>query len=177
MRRGCTFRSLTKAPMTYDDFYLPSYDELNEMHAKLHLFGVGDFVNIKYYWSSTEDDATQAYAQFFFDGVQSGFNKNNSVVYAVRACRSFTSTINYNLRDIGPAGGLIFWKNGDDYLEAAPSDQSVSQSWSNIINIAIGVAAQGTAIGTGQANTTAIIGQMGHTGSAAKLCDDLVIVH
>jgi hypothetical protein len=82
---------------------------------------------------------------------------------------------------IGPAGGWIFYdkgyvSDGWQYLEAAPSDQSGPyHAWSNIIDVEIGTSAQGTAIGTGQTNTTAIIGQTGHTTSAAKLCDDLIV--
>lgn len=84
----------------------------------------------------------------------------------------------YALRDTGPAGGLIFYDKGSysdgwRYLEAAPNDQSTSQAWSNITNVAVG----GTYadIGTGQANTNAIIGQSGHIESAAQLCDDLTV--
>ena len=84
----------------------------------------------------------------------------------------YVSIPSYNLRDIGQAGGLIFWKSGNNYLEAAPSDQGLSLNWSNI-NTLIGATAQGTAIGAGQANTTAIINQVGHTDSAAKLCNDI----
>jgi hypothetical protein len=113
------------------------------------------------------------YNQHLGTGVSGGQLKNEGDY--VRACRAFTSTTVYALRDIGPAGGLIFYKNGNDYMECPLIDQSTSQIWSNIVNAAIGVTAQGTAIGTGQANTTAIIGQAGHTSSAAKLCDDLVI--
>jgi len=88
----------------------------------------------------------------------------------------------YGLRDIGLAGGLIFYdkgfySNGWKYLEAAPSDIMSGLSpefiaWSNITNTLVGT---DTAIGTGQANTTAIIAQLGHTGSAAKSCGDLVV--
>ena len=87
----------------------------------------------------------------------------------------------YAIRDTGPAGGLIFYINpnyiadGWLYLEAAPSkwysDSGDPKSvWSNIVDIAIGTT--DTAIGTGKANTDAIIGQTDHTGSAAKLCRD-----
>lgn len=85
------------------------------------------------------------------------------------------STELYKLRDIGPAGGLIFyinpnWKtDGWKYMEAAPFDQSSVQRWSNNLT-AIGISAQGTAIGTGPSNTTAIINQAGHTDSAAQIC-------
>ena len=78
----------------------------------------------------------------------------------------------------GPAGGYIFYDAGSvqawgRYLEAAPADLSASQVWIE------GGATQetlngntSTAIGTGQANTDAIVAQIGHTGSAAKLCLD-----
>jgi hypothetical protein len=50
--------------------------------------------------------------------------------------------------------------------------------WSNIQGTAIGAAAWGTAIGTGQANTTAIVSQVDGTitctGGAAYICDRLV---
>jgi len=83
------------------------------------------------------------------------------------------------LREIGPAGGLVFYdkgsiSNGWRYLEAAPSDQSSSQAWSNITNVSI-VPNTGQAIGTGEANTDAIIAQSGHVASAAKLCKDLML--
>jgi len=55
-------------------------------------------------------------------------------------------------------------------LIAATSDQG-SAAWSNITNFLLGTT--GTALGTGQANTTAIVGQAGCTSGAAKLCDDL----
>ncbi len=71
----------------------------------------------------------------------------------------------------------IFYVNANSatdgwrYLEAAPSDQSTSIAWSNITEALIGATAQGTAIGTGKANTAAIVGQ-GATDGAAKLCKE-----
>ena len=63
-------------------------------------------------------------------------------------------------------------------LIAAGADQSASAVWSNIAGTVIGAAAQGLAIGTGRANTTAIVGQtVGDehcTRGAAYLCDNLV---
>ena len=160
---------------TFTDWFLPSRDELQAMHDELYLYGVGGFTGIgsalSNYWSSSELDPNNAWLIYFFNGNAEVAFK--SVAYSVRACRAFVSTTNYNLRSIGPAGGLIFWKSGNNYLEAAPTDQSASQTWSNIANIAI--TGTGTAIGTGQANTAAIIGQGGHTTSAAKLCNDLSV--
>jgi len=70
----------------------------------------------------------------------------------------------------------IFYVNANSasdgwrYLEVAPSDQSASSEWSNIPGTEIGATARGTAIGTGKANTTAIVCQSGCTVGAAKLC-------
>jgi hypothetical protein len=56
-------------------------------------------------------------------------------------------------------------------LIAATSDQSTGIAWSNITNTLVGTT--GTALGTGQTNTTAIINQDGCTSGAAWLCNDL----
>ena len=166
---------IESGPQTYDDFFLPSKDELLAMRTELYDYGVGGFMGgnpaLDKYWSSSEYTLNTAW-WYPFPGSVTAFLKSDT--WFVRACRAFTSTINYNLRDIGPAGGLIFAIIGSTYYEAAPSDQSASQEWSNIHATLIGTT--GTAIGTGQANTTAIINQAGHTTSAAKLCADLVII-
>ncbi len=81
----------------------------------------------------------------------------------------------YNLRDRGPAGGWIFYINpnyetdGWKYMEAAPVDQSSIQAWSNFSGSQTG-AWEVRSIGSGPANTEAIIAQVGHTSSAALLC-------
>ena len=154
------------------DWFLPSRDELNAMYVNLYLEEVGDFTS-QYYWCSTETNDTDAYEQRFLDGSQSADKKCWG--YYVRACRSFTAGIgDYDIRDTGPAGGLIFYVDGGTtYYEAAPSDQSSNQVWSNIDDELAGV--EDEVVGTGQANTTTIIGQDGHTTSAAKLCDDLSV--
>ncbi len=84
-----------------------------------------------------------------------------------------------NPNHTGPGGGWIFYVNpnaavdGWTYLEAAPVDQSSTEPWSNIIFLFVnGVSSLPSGIGTGQANTTAIINQAGHTNSAALLCDN-----
>jgi len=168
-------------PTIYDDWFLPSMDELNAMYTELHLNSLGGFAigSIVHYFSSTEFSNSATDYQNFVTGAQQAVSKaaTAGASISIRPCRAFTSTTVYALRDTGPAGGLIFYKSGNNYLEAAPSDLYISQIWSNITNIEIGATAQGTAIGTGQANTTAIINQAGHTDSAAKLCNDLVIIH
>lgn len=158
----------------YTDWFLPSKDLLAAMHTNLHAEGVGNFTET-YYWSSSESSASEAWAHQFDLDVAEEHAKSTST-NAVRACRSFTADEGaYSLRDVGPAGGLICYISGTTFYEAAPSDQSTGKLWSNIDDTEIGASAQGTAIGTGQANTTAIINQAGHTDSSAKLCDDLEV--
>ena len=158
---------------TFDDWFLPSADELTEMYTELHLQGVGDFSSAVY-WCSTEINATSVRARSFSAGSEGATNKANNS--RVRACRSFAGTaIDYPLRSTGPAGGLIFAHSGGLVYEAATSpDQSNSSQWSNLTSTLIGVTAQGTAIGTGKTNTEAIITQVGHTQSAALSCDEFI---
>jgi uncharacterized protein (TIGR02145 family) len=161
----------------YNDWFLPSKDELLVMHDELYLYSIGSLL-AAYYVSSSEQDAPYdvdyIWLYDMLNGVYGGALKSEyGTGRLVRAIRAFTSVSpSYNLRDIGPAGGWIFWKSGNDYLEAAPTNLPYDAllQWSNIINAAVGT---GTAVGTGQANTTAIISQVGHTNSVAKLCDDL----
>jgi len=70
----------------YDDWFLPSKDELNQMYLNLKVFGVGGFAD-GYYWSSSEHVASHACSQFFGSGSQSSDYKNNT--YRVRAVRAF----------------------------------------------------------------------------------------
>lgn len=163
----------TTLQKTFSDYFLPSKDELNQMYVNLYLFGVGNF-GIHEFWSSSEPGFGLAVSQAFADGTQYNTVKTNHINYYTRACRSFTSATVYALREIGPAGGLIFYKNGNDYLEASPANLSIDYVWSNIMAV---IGTTGTAIGTGQANTNAIIAQAGHIDSAAKLCDDLIVTN
>jgi len=96
--------------------------------------------------------------------------------------QSYTITVEetgtYTLRDIGPAGGYIFYDKGSysdgwRYLEAAPvSTEWTYKKWGTYGTFIGGTE---TGIGTGQSNTTKIIDTQG-TGStyAAQLCDALV---
>jgi hypothetical protein len=85
----------------YDDWFLPSKDELNEMYTNKATInttasanGGSDFAtsSTSYYWSSTEisymeGDDEDAWVQNFYDGVQYGTYKYNTD--GVRAVRAF----------------------------------------------------------------------------------------
>jgi len=87
----------------------------------------------------------------------------------------------YVLRDIGPAGGYIFYDKGSyigiigsqiwRYLEAAPSDQSTSASWGCYGVLISG--ADGTVVGTGEQNTLDIEAGCTTFGTAADICANL----
>lgn len=78
---------------TYDDWFLPSKDELNEMYlnkAAIDATAIANggqaFANA-YYWISSEYSSTNAGLQGFLDGVQTQGPKTLS--YRVRAVRAF----------------------------------------------------------------------------------------
>jgi hypothetical protein len=156
------------------DWYLPSVDEITKMYTDLFFpLGLGGFNVANYYSTSSEWNASQLEAYKFNGAGSLNINKNASLY--VRASRTFTDIAGaYVVGDVGPAGGWIYYiSGGTTYYECAPSDQSTSHTWSNIINAAVGTTA--TNIGEGQNNTNEIIAQAGHTDSAAKLCNDLII--
>ncbi len=72
-------------------------------------------------------------------------------------------------------GGVIFYLNTakDHGLICAPTDQSSGAIWgcsgTSIIN------STGTSVGTGQANTSAIISGCATAGIAARICNDLIL--
>src|SRR5574344_2653728 len=103
-----------------------------------------------------------------------------SVPYALYAANAGKATGGGNFTHyIGEeyGGGVIFhlWKDNagvEHGLIVALTDQSISQVWSNVTSAGIGTSAQ--SLWNGLSNSNAIVGQAGHTSSAAKLCLDLV---
>lgn len=83
--RICDDYSITIDGRTYDDWYLPSREELNQMYYNRAV--IGGFVN-NYYWSSTESDDLSACRKLFSYG-NYYCNKPKTDVLYVRAIRSF----------------------------------------------------------------------------------------
>jgi hypothetical protein len=100
-----------------------------------------------------------------------------SVPYALfaKTAESVTGISNGFNHYIGElyGGGIVVavWKvSGIEHgLIASSTDIGTSGSWSNVGSLAVGITAQNQF--DGQANTNAIIGQVGHVNSAAKMCD------
>jgi len=158
----------------YNDWFLPARLELKKMYDELYLYGLGGFIasETTLYQSSSESDANTAIYISFSNGLAYAQSKGN--VFYIRPCRVFTAGVGaYALRDIGQAGGYIFYiSGGTTYYEAAPLDIT-AVAWSNITDQFIGTTLE--TIGSGQANTNAIIGQVGHTLSAANSCNQAEI--
>ena len=68
----------------YDDWFLPSKDELNKLY--INRDAIGGFAE-DYYWSSSEYDASNAWDQLFINGYQNYNGKY--VTLPVRAVRAF----------------------------------------------------------------------------------------
>ena len=98
---GCTFgwSAVTVVSASnwngYNDWFLPSYDELNELYlnkveinTSLAANNGTSLDNASWYWTSTEESANNAYFQFFGNGLQTLNAKSN--VARVRFVRSWT---------------------------------------------------------------------------------------
>lgn len=90
--RLCNDYSVSVNEITYDDWFLPSADELGQLYVNLKAHDLGNFQNFAY-WSSTES-ATRFFpfaivAQFTsgLNGIELTENKQN--MYLVRAVRTF----------------------------------------------------------------------------------------
>lgn len=73
----------------YDDWYLPSADELEQIFQKLVPLSVGNLIVSHVYWSSTETDATLAKALRFNNNTSPGNYPKDQIVGRVRAIRTF----------------------------------------------------------------------------------------
>jgi uncharacterized protein (TIGR02145 family) len=75
-------------PLTFDDWFLPSKDELNAMYTELHLNSLGGF-DATTYRSSSEINATNGWSHDLSTNLQFADLKQNEG--NLRACRSFSS--------------------------------------------------------------------------------------
>ena len=108
------------------------------------------------------------------DGGGTEFTASTTVTANVTVYAKWTQTT-YAIGDTGPGGGIVFYVTADGMsgLEAAPvtwngGSTDPDSPWSNVTSTAVGTT--GTALGTGLANSNAIIAQGGHTASAALIC-------
>ena len=151
----------------YDDWFLPSKDEMDQMYLQRSV--IGNFTS-QAYWTSSEYIGSQVYLQDFSSGSTTWVSKEATWPY-IRAIRAFSTsfTIGQSYR-----GGIIFYIDGTGQhgLISATSDQSTGAPW-GCGGTTIG--GTSTAIGTGQANTTAIVNVCTTAGIAASICNDLML--
>ncbi|MDB4606060.1 hypothetical protein OAG83_01860 [Cyclobacteriaceae bacterium] len=81
----CADYSVTEGGVTYDDWYLPSKDELNKLIISKDV--VGGF-SLNFYWSSSELTSDIAWLHYFNDSSQLSSSKIDSFI-SVRAVRAF----------------------------------------------------------------------------------------
>lgn len=82
----CADLVVTKDGVVYDDWFLPSKDELNQMYLNLRENKLGGFSGGDY-WSSSEDGAFHAWDQNFYFGAQDSGSRSNG--FRVRPVRAF----------------------------------------------------------------------------------------
>jgi len=159
---------------TYDDWFVPSKDELQELYNVVHFGGLYVFPTAADYWSSSESGSSSAWKLNFNTGIwQNGYSKSN--FYNSIPIREFTSTITYSVGEIGPAGGFIFYKNGDYYLET--STRRYNERWCNT-----SISSQhidntdNLTIGTGRTNSTAMLAYPGYPTGIANHSDTYSVV-
>ena len=80
----CADYSVTDGGVTYDDWYLPSEDELNQLYINRAL--IGSFAS-NYFWSSTESSINSARVQHLDGGNKLSLSKAG--IWYVRAVRTF----------------------------------------------------------------------------------------
>ena len=85
--KACDAYSIEVNGVIYDDWFLPSKDEMNLMYINMYRNGLGAFKNYKKHWSSSEGSNNSAWAQYFGSGNQDNYNRGSD--YYVRPIRAF----------------------------------------------------------------------------------------
>ncbi len=108
----------------YSDWYLPSKGEFDIIYRNIG--SQGFIMDSDWYWSSSEGEPGNAWYYTLDDGYHNDNDKNWEL--GVRAIRFFVlqsepqqnySIDTYQVGDMGPGGGIVFYKEGDSYLETS----------------------------------------------------------
>lgn len=76
----CYNYSVTVDGVVYDDWFLPSIDELDLIYKNLHCKGVRSFANKSYYWSSSEVNSNYAWTLYSYNGNKVSTAKSSTIV-------------------------------------------------------------------------------------------------
>jgi len=129
----------------------------------------GAISNIRYAGNTTVPQILGTYAVYFDVAAATGWNAAPDIFAG-------NLIINYKIGDTGPGGGIVFYDKGSvsdgwRFLEAAPANQGTWLAWASSGYTNTNIAGTGTAIGTGKANTAAILA-VDVNAPAAKECAD-----
>ena len=111
------------------DWRLPDKEELNSMYENLHKKGIGNFANVLY-WSSSDDNSSGAWYQYFYSGSQYINDKYNN--YRVRLVR-FIPNEGYEIGDETPTGFVVD-EQGARILECKKQDEPKEMAWDEAMN-------------------------------------------
>lgn len=106
----CQGLSFAFNSITYDDWFMPTKDELAQAYTNLKVPGLGSFESNNY-WACSESTSSNkgmyAWYQFFINGYQADtFAKTNSASCYVRPVRAFSDTY--------PTYSVVYYPNGAD---------------------------------------------------------------
>ena len=151
----------------FSDWFMPSSTELYDLLAYVSPSS-GTYI------SSTEDGASEIIAYDEERTISYSLKSAAGKVWPIRMIHDYGEIyLSLSPGDTGPSGGMIFTSYGNGhtiYYEAAQSGYVfTANEWSNITNEYTELGT-GSGLGQGIRNTIAIIGQNGHTGSAAATC-------
>jgi len=132
----------------------------------------GAISNIRYAGNTSVPQTPGTYAVYFAVAEATGWNAAPDIFAGYFVIEKYL----YNIGETGPGGGKIFYDKGSvsdgwRYLEAAPENQGTSLAWASSGYTETSIAGTGTAIGTGKANTAAILA-IDANAPAAKACAD-----
>jgi len=112
----------------------------------------------------------------------------NFSVQSALVSQSVTLIISYEIGDLGPAGGYIFYdkgyySDGWRFLEASPANSEFNADWGawDIISgnyVWYDVEGTETSIGTGKSNTRLIVdmlNELGQTDKSSQICDSMIV--
>jgi len=185
-----TFTTLPPSPYAYN-WYLPSREEFRGAYLKIWAVGLGTPLKTggyeSLYWTSSDNHSTyyDGHTHDTWMGAWGEWNAFNgglgvydkwSFTGHVRAVADFISTTVYAVKAKVPGGAYVYQVDNlgggsYHYWIAAPNDaDAVRIVWSSYHIAPYGPVPTGLDVGTGEANTAAIIAQHGPSGtSAAKI--------
>jgi uncharacterized repeat protein (TIGR02543 family) len=183
--RAATVTRAYRGPNGLSDWFLPSRDEVYQLHLNSARVSLGNAFDD--FWSSSESNSSQAVITWTH-GNGDFYGNDKNTPNAVRPIRAFgPSCANGGtcaVGDTGPGGGIVFYVHDDTddlftstgsdcatackYLEAAPDSGQVALTWSTGANQSLEVSgAEATGIGNGYQNTVDIVNQAGNVSDSS----------